>query len=109
MFKKGDKFIHFTKYGGVNKGEVESVGSLSIIDTTNNVVYKRAFINTTNNVRLNLDGSDGKIYKIDRELSSEDSKSMINLAAKMGQRKAQTQFDIQEKIKSGRFKLPDND
>ena len=107
MFEKGDKFIHFTRYGGVNRGEVESVGYISVIG--NGVVYRRNYINTTNNVRLNLDGTDGKIYKIERELSSEDSKSIANLAAKMGQKKAEMQFDLQEKIKTGRFKLPEND
>jgi hypothetical protein len=96
MFEKGDNFVHFTKYGGVNKGEVASVGYISLIDTTNNV-------------RLNLDGTDGKIYKIERELSPEDSKSMVNLAAKLGQRKAQVQFDLQEKINSGQLKLPNNE
>jgi hypothetical protein len=109
MFEKGDNFVHFTKYGGVNKGEVASVGYISLIDTTNNVVYRREYINTTNNVRLNLDGTDGKIYKIERELSPEDSKSMVNLAAKLGQRKAQVQFDLQEKINSGQLKLPNNE
>jgi hypothetical protein len=85
MFAKGDFFIHFTRYGGVNKGEVESVGHISVI--SNGVMYRRNYINTTNNVRLNLDGTDGKIYKIERELSAEDSKSIANLAAKMGQKR----------------------
>jgi hypothetical protein len=109
MFEKGDNFLHFTKYGGVNKGEVAYVGYILIVSSTNGVVYRRPYINTTNNVRLNLDGTDGKIYKIERELSPEDSKSMVNIADKMGQRKAQIQFDIQEKINSGQLKLPNND
>ena len=38
MLQKGDKYIHFTKYGGVNKGEVYEVFSnLTSIDTKNKV------------------------------------------------------------------------
>lgn len=106
MFEKGDKYIHFTKYGGVNKGEVESFGYINIIG--NGVAYKKPYINTTNNVRLNLDGTDGKIYKIEREISVEEYKSIGNLAAKMGQKKAEMHFDLQEKIKSGQLKFPEN-
>jgi hypothetical protein len=42
MFEKGDKYIHFTKYGGVNKGEVESFGYINIIG--NGVAYKKPYI-----------------------------------------------------------------
>ena len=36
MLQKGDKYIHFTKYGGVNKGEVDEVFSNhNVIDTKN--------------------------------------------------------------------------
>jgi len=106
MFAKGEFFIHYKRYGGVNKGEVESVGHISVI--SNGVVYRRNYINTTNNVRLNLDGTDGKIYKIEREISVEEYKSIGNLAAKMGQKKAEMHFDLQEKIKSGQLKFPEN-
>ena len=39
MFNQGDKYIHFTKYGGVNKGEVEWYGTQINWDTENMVAY----------------------------------------------------------------------
>ena len=40
-------------------------------DPKNLCVYLNYSIFTTNGVRLSLDGSDGKIYKIDREITKE--------------------------------------
>jgi len=69
MFKQGDKYIHFTKYGSINKGEVKSCGSATSIDTFNLVTYKKQHIISTKGIMLNLDGSDGRIYKIEEELT----------------------------------------
>ncbi len=74
MFQKGDKYIHFTKYGGINKGVVKSYHTGTfVIDTTNQVSYYKPYITTTNNTQLQLDGSDGKIYKINQEFTKEES------------------------------------
>ena len=64
MFKSGDKYIHFAKYGGVNKGEVKSYGETCVIDTKNCVEYLKPHIVTTKNIVLELDGSDGTIFKV---------------------------------------------
>jgi hypothetical protein len=82
MFKKGDKYIHFTKYGSVNKGEVQSCGSTTSIDTQNLCSYKKLHIITTKGIILNLDGSDGKIYKIDGEFTIEGAKRINDMLTK---------------------------
>jgi len=64
MFKSGDKYIHFAKWDSVNKGEVKSYGETRVIDTKNCVEYLRPHIVTTKNIVLELDGSDGTIFKI---------------------------------------------
>ena len=64
MFKTGDKYIHFTKYGGVNKGEVKWYGETTVIDLKNQVVYSEPYIVTTLGISLKLDGTDGRILKI---------------------------------------------
>lgn len=74
MFKTGDKFIHFTKYGGVNKGEVSDFHYTTVWDTANLCRYQSVSIFTTNGVRLNLDGTDGRIYKIDSEMNESEAK-----------------------------------
>jgi hypothetical protein len=62
-FKKGDKFIHFTKYGGVNVGEVLDLTETIVTDTVNCCFYVKHSLLTTKGIFLNLDGSDGKIYR----------------------------------------------
>lgn len=76
MFKKGDKYIHFTKYGGVNKGEVHELHELNVLDTDNCCTYKKPSILTTKGISLCLDGSDGKIYKIESEMSKERAEQL---------------------------------
>jgi hypothetical protein len=82
MFKEGDKYIHFTKYGSVNKGEVQSCGNHKVIDTKNFVTYHSQYIITTKGIILNLDGSDGKIYKIDGEFTVEGAKRINDVLTK---------------------------
>lgn len=72
MFNKGDKFIRFTKYGSVIIGEVRSVVPTKCIDLRNKVVYDKFQIITTKGILLELDGSDGTIYKIDHFYSDEE-------------------------------------
>ena len=78
MLKEGDKYIHFTKYGSVNKGEVRSCGSTKSIDTHNLCSYEKHYIINTKGIILELDGSDGKIYKIDHEYTSEQAENINN-------------------------------
>lgn len=78
MFKKGDKYIHFTKYGGVNKGEVEYFGYVNVIDSVRGVQYKKYYIVNTKKISLELDGSDGKIYKVEKEYTPEECERITN-------------------------------
>ena len=76
MFKPGDIYIHFTKYGSVNKGEVKSYIETHMIDTKNCVNYLKPHIITTKNIVLELDGSDGKIFKVEKEYTIEECTKM---------------------------------
>jgi hypothetical protein len=64
MFKAGDNYIHFTKYGGINRGEVKWYGEVTTIDVDNGVLYQKPYLVTTKNIILQLDGTDGRIFKI---------------------------------------------
>ena len=88
MFKKGDKFIHFTKYGGVNKGEVAEVHEVTNWDTNNLCSYIVNRIFTTKGISLNLDGSDGRIYKIDSEMTQDSANKIVLNMRKLHDKKA---------------------
>lgn len=78
VFKEGDKYIHFTKYGSINKGEVKSCGSTTVVDAFRCVTYKQHYIISTKGILLNLDGTDGKVYKIEDEFTEEEGENFIN-------------------------------
>ena len=76
MFKQGDKYIHFTKYGGVNKGEVQRYGQTMNHDYENEVVYVSTYIISTMGHVISLDGSDGRVYKINEDMDPEMLKKL---------------------------------
>lgn len=100
MFKKGDKYIHFTKYGGVNKGEVEWVNDTICIDTVNKIKYTKTAIKTTKGVSLSLDGTDGRIYKIKSELTDEQCETINNGMEWWSRKKAEKQAELQEYLET---------
>lgn len=82
MFEVGDKYIHYTKYGGVNRGEVVAVNTTYVHDFPNKCAYERVSILTNNGVSLDLDGSDGKIYRVHNEITEEAAKKWTQLFRK---------------------------
>ena len=67
----GDKLLHITKYGGKNIIEVESIQhKWEDWDIDAMVVYDNPQIITTKGVILYTDGSDGRLYKIKRGLTT---------------------------------------
>lgn len=96
MFKEGDKYIHFTKYGGINKGEVKSYGILKSYDLTNCVLVDKPHIVTTKGALLQLDGSDGRIYKIEREFTKDEVENMTKNLEKLSKIKQESILESQE-------------
>jgi energy-converting hydrogenase Eha subunit H len=84
MFKTGDRYIHFTKYGSVNFGIVKHVHEVNVIDTINGVIYASVSIITDKNSCLELDGSDGRIYRIIKDLSEDEIKTLRMIGHKHG-------------------------
>jgi hypothetical protein len=99
MFKQGDKYIHYTKYGGVNIGEVKDVAFINGIDTDNKVIYQVPHIITTNGILLSLNGDDGNIYKIVGELSDDKSKIINDLLESSHKRKEEINKILTKKNK----------
>lgn len=65
MFKKGDKYIHFTRFGGTNTGEVDEYFEVENIDTQLQMCYFIPHIRSTKKIVLQLDGKDGMVYRLD--------------------------------------------
>ena len=79
MFKPGDKYIQFTVYGCVKRGIVAKVHESIITDTVNSVEYVSVSIITKDHQMLELDGSDGRIYRVINELSHDQVKNIMYL------------------------------
>jgi hypothetical protein len=73
MLEEGDKYIHFTKRGSVNKGTVKRIGSVTEIDTGNQCHYERMYMVNEKNIHYDLDGRDGRFYKVSMEYSKEEA------------------------------------
>lgn len=86
-FKPGDKYIHYTKYGGVNRGEVSSVETVTAWDFTNKCSFQKVVLLTTKGVRLNLDGSDGQIYLVLGEISERTAEEWTKFIKKSKNKK----------------------
>ena len=71
MFNPADKYIHFTKYGGVNKGEVKRIGETIKWDTDNGVAYHIPYVETTVGHIIHLNGEDGRVFKIKEDITDE--------------------------------------
>jgi len=82
-FTPGSKYVHFTKYGSVNIGEVKWFGYYEIIDGELGIHYNVPYISTMKNFSLSLDGSDGKICKISHEMTSEEIEKWTKLGEVM--------------------------
>ena len=121
MFKKGDKYIHFTRYGGVNKGEVEWYGTQINWDFENKVAYHIPYIKSTKGIVIHLNSKDGKVYKIENDITEEmlmKLKSSIGVLEELKNRKEEHKkktFEIFEKraaesreyLKDAKFKNED--
>lgn len=84
MFKTGDRYIHFTKYGSINFGTVKHVHEVNIVDAENKVVYVSVSIITDKNNCLELDGSDGRIYRIIKDLNEDEIRTLKMIGQKHG-------------------------
>ena len=108
MFKEGDKYIHFTKYGGVNKGEVQRYGQTMNHDYENEVVYVSTYIISTMGHVISLDGSDGRVYKVNEDMDPEmlkKLKSSTEVLVELKNRKQQSKVErTKEYLKDAKFK-----
>jgi hypothetical protein len=84
MFKPGDKYIHFTNYGSISFGTVKHVHEVNITDINNSVVYVSVSIINDKNQCLELDGTDGRIYRIIKDLNEEEIKTLKMIGQRHG-------------------------
>lgn len=74
MFNPGDKFIRFSKYGNTHVGVVKSCGERLRVEITPEYKVRMSipYIVSENGVVYELDGSDGKIYRVNHEYTEEE-------------------------------------
>jgi hypothetical protein len=71
MFSPGDRYIHITKHGGINIGTVERIDIHHVI-VHDKYVCEEPVLLSTHGVPYYLDGSDGKILKIEKEYTERE-------------------------------------
>lgn len=66
-FKVGDKYIHYTKYGGVNIGVIADIIETKCSRYTNgrHYFYSSWSIKNEIGIIINIDGSDGQFFKLE--------------------------------------------
>jgi len=104
-FTPGSKYVHFTKYGSINFGEVKYYGYNEIIDGKLGIYYKVPFIATVKGFNLSLDGSDGKICQISHEMTPEELEKWTRVGQHMYSKEYLSNLFV-EKLK--KFKNNDN-
>ncbi len=67
--KKGDKYIHYTKYGSVNIGIVAEIGVTHSVILKEGIIIEKPYFLSNNKVLYQLDGSDGQFFIIHKELT----------------------------------------
>lgn len=86
MFKEGDKYVQFTKYGGINRGVVSEVFNTICVDTKNCISYEVPHIRNEKGIVLNI-SEDGLIYNITHEYSEEECENMKKIGKRFQNRK----------------------
>lgn len=86
-FQPGDKFIRYGKYGGSTIGEVLSVFNSYGVSLSNKITYIIPHIRSTNGVSYSLDGQDGRIYKIERQMTDEQVENYNRVLNEIKKRK----------------------
>ena len=71
MLQAGDKYIHFTKYGGVNFGVVKEIWNVHILSTDNGCMYLKPQLRNESGLNYDMN-EDGKFFKIEKEYTPEE-------------------------------------
>ena len=71
MLQAGDKYIHFTKYGGVNFGVVKSIWYVHLLDVDNGCMYLKPQLRNESGSNYDMT-EDGKFFKIEKEYTPEE-------------------------------------
>ena len=104
MFEEGDKYIQVTKSGSVTKAVIKYCGVVNCIDTINGVSYQRPYIVNEKNIHYDLDGTDGKFYKVTDEYNKEQCEEMVLAYKKLMELKDKRRQKIMEPFRKTRAK-----
>lgn len=96
IFEEGDKYIQFTQHGGINKGVVKHCGIVNCIDTNNGVSYQKPYLVNQKNIHYDLDGTDGRFYKVTVEYTKEECEQMVQAYKKLMELKDERRKKIME-------------
>ena len=107
LFEEGDKYIQFTKYGSINKGIIKHCGVVNCIDTNNGVSYQKPYLVNEKNIHYDLDGTNGRFYKVTAEYTKEECEQLNEAYKKLMELKDIRRQEIMKpfkKVRSNKIK-----
>lgn len=104
MFQEGDKYIHFTKRGSINKGTIKTIGTVRVIDTNNKVSYDKMYMVNEKDIHYQLDGTDGQFYKVSQEYSEDEAMNIAEALLKIAELKNARREKVLSKFKKTKKK-----
>jgi hypothetical protein len=102
MLQAGDKYIHFTKYGGVNFGVVKEIWNVYVLSTDKGCMYLKPQLRNEKGVNYDVN-EDGKFFKIEKEYTPEEIEAIReNMKRLAGMKKHDRSVEVLKDVK----KLP---
>lgn len=95
-FKVGDTYIRFSKYGSIQIGTIDRVEDMQCIDLTRRIAYLKTTIVNSNGISFEIDGTNGQIYRIARELTDEQVEKGRKFLEKLQQKRVRNPFTNEE-------------
>lgn len=91
MLQAGDKYIHFTKYGGVNFGVVKEIWDVHILSTDNGCMYLKPQLRNGSGIDYDMN-EDGKFFKIEKEYTPEEVEAIREKTKRLASMKKHERF-----------------
>lgn len=101
-FNKGDKFIYYTKYGGVVRGVVDVAYTSMSVDMVNKCLIEIPHIRSTRGIVYTLEADRGP-YKLIKEYKQEEIDAYNERLIHLSESKKKMHISAEESLRRNKF------